>query len=431
MSREGSVSGAQGIALGVLGAILLGLSLYHFAASSHAAVARGVVDFPIFLQHAEQFLETGQLYYHADYLAAYGPGSPVYKFPPLYALFLLPLVRDGIHDSVYLYHWGLQILLYLGTVVLCVRSLRTRRVGPLALAAALLALNFEPFFETLWRLQIETPLLLLLAICFWALRRDRQGLAGVSLGICVMLKVYPGFLLFYFLARRRWRAILSCALTMLALQCATLLVFGAHENWVYFSRILPAMMGEAATISTENLGLGRYVQELFGAGPMVAKRTGQLIVLGLLGASLWLVHRARGRGRGLEATGLEFSLFVALMVFSLPNSWVNYQLLLLIPYLVLIAHALETEAGAWKVWTPLAVGAFLLLFYQPCADPAVVDWPCAQTPRFLGLVQLPRAFHDRMVELRVVGTLAPLLTALVLLLRAPKSRKQAPDLAPE
>ena len=250
-----------------------------------------------------------------------------------------------------------------------------------------------------------------------------NGVAGAALAVCVMLKVYPAFLLAYLLVRRRWRALVACLGGMVLLQLLTLAVFGVHENQVFFLRILPHMLGESSVIGAENLGMGRYAQDLLGVEPATAKRFAQAVTLLLLAAALCAVERNRRRGRGRELVGPELALFVALMVFSLPNSWVNYQLLLLIPYLVLLARAAE-EGAAWgsRLGGLAAAGAFLLLFYAPCADPAVVNWPCAETPRFLGLLQLPRGFHDAMVSLRVLASLLPVLVLIGLLHREAASR---------
>lgn len=412
-----ATSPRQRLILVILLALLLGLSLYHFAFSARAAIAHGVVDFPIFLRHAQNFLETGTLYYHADDLRAYAPSSPVYKFPPLYAVFLLPLVRDGIRDSVYWYHWGLQLLIYAAALGLGVHALRGRAPARFAVAALLLALNFEPFFETLWRLQIETPLLLLLAIVLWGLLTRRDLIAGSALAFCAMLKIYPAFLLLYLLLRRRWKALAAFAVAAGLLQILTLAVIGIEQNRLFFFRLLPAMLGQAAQVSTENVGLGRYVYGLLPPGAPVARWLSLILTLALLGVSSWAVLRRGARQpRGGETVALGLSLFIALMLLIMANSWTNYQLLLLLPYLVLLAQALRPEGSNAALLAGLAFGALFLLFYAPCAEPSV-GWPCAQTPYFLGLFRLPRPFHDFMVRFRIVGTLVPWALSLLLLLR--------------
>ena len=143
-------------------------------------------------------------------------------------MFLLPLAGENARESmprargelpprplnwiwVYDGHWLLQLMLYLLAAALAAWALRPPRWQVFAVAAALAALNFEPFFETLFGLQVETLMLLLLAICLIALQRGRDPVAGVGLAVCGMLKIYPAFLLLYLLVKRRWAAIGWCA----------------------------------------------------------------------------------------------------------------------------------------------------------------------------------------------------------------------------
>jgi hypothetical protein len=409
------MSGARRTAL-ILGAsLLLGLSSYHFAFSSWNSVSRGIVDFPIFTRHAEHFLETGELYVHADNLAAYAPGTAVYKFPPTYVMFLLPLVHDGIPEMLYYYHWAFLLAVYLGAVALALRVLRPSRSGLFLLWGALMALNLEPFFETLWRQQLEIPLLLLFVVCLWALLTKRDLPGGVAVGLGAMLKVYPAFVLLYLAARRRWKLIAVCLGAALLLQGASLVVIGLPPNQVYFSRILPEMLSETSKVIGHNLAAGRYLQEWFGFEPMAAKRIGQGLALGLLALFFWAAHHRRGDGRRERQLALEYSLFLALMLVWMPNSWFNYQLLLLPLYLVLLREALEPRRGRAWLLAALAAGYGSLLFYAPCAGPEM-PWPCAETPRFLGLFRFPRALQDFMVQLRLLGTLLPLGAGFALLL---------------
>jgi hypothetical protein len=399
----------------MLGAVvLLGLSAYHFAFSSWNSIARGIVDFPIFARHAEHFLETGRLYLHADTPAAYAPGTVVYKFPPTYAIFLLPFVRGGIPEMLYYWHWGFLVALYLGAVALALRALRPARAGPFLFGAALMALNLEPFFETLWRQQLEMILLALVTLCLWALLARRDIVAGATVGLGAMLKVYPAFLLLYFAVRRRWKLIAACMGAALLLQALSLLVIGLHENQVYFFRILPAMLGETSKVQPENVALGRYLQEFGGLAPVAAKRVAQAIVLALLAAFFHATRGGATRASDRERAALEFALFLALTLLWLPNAWVSYQLLLLPLYLVLLREALAPRRGRAALLVPLLAGYGCLLFYAPCAGPEM-GWPCSETPRFLGLLRLPRELHDFMVQLRLLGTLLPVATAFGLL----------------
>ena len=188
----------------ILAGALLLLSVFHFVQAAHNSRAFGFVDFPTFLAQAELYLITGELYVDASDPDAYGPSAAVYKFPPLFAMLLLPFVRGGVTEGVYVGHWILQILLYGASAALTLTAFRRQGGAVFVFAGALFALNFEPFFETLWRLQIETPILLLLVLALLAYQRRRQPWAGVAIGVGFMLKLYPAFMLLYFAARRGW-----------------------------------------------------------------------------------------------------------------------------------------------------------------------------------------------------------------------------------
>jgi len=389
-------------------AILLALSCYHFVYSAHHAGAFGFADFSIFLQEAENFLESGELYSHIDNMEAYAPGTPVYKFPPLYAMLLLPLVAGGISENIYIYHWIVQIIFYLLAATLAIRLLNRPHNGWFLFFAAVAILNFEPFFETLYRLQIETPLLLLLTLCLLLHIKGKDALAGAALGICVMLKIYPALLLVYFIMRRRWLAIAWCLGAMALIQAASLIIIGPQQNYIFFFKILPSMMGEQTRLILENFGIAGYLQSLLGLAPAAAKRVAQLICLALLAASLYAL-RKDGRSE------LQFTLFIPLMLLLLPNSWANYQLLLLLPLLVVLRSCITQARPRPELAAVLLIAYLLLLFYAPCAG-ASQPYPCAVTPFFLGLLQFPRPFHDGLVALRILASLALWGSALYLLL---------------
>ncbi|MDH3629195.1 MAG: DUF2029 domain-containing protein [Acidobacteriota bacterium] len=387
---------------------LVVLSAWHFLfAYQQARKFNFALDFQIFAQTTAVFSQTGTLYPQADDLEHFDPGTPIYKFPPLLALLIRPFVADGsVTSTVYNGHWILQGVLFLAAALLCLRVTGLKRGW--AVAFGILLVNYEPFFETLWRLQLETPILLLLVGCGWALRKRNDLLAGALLGIAVMLKIYPVFLAGYLLFRWRWRALVALASSVSVLLLIEMFLMDVGEIRTYYFRILPYLLSEPPVGGSENVGLARYLIDYAGLAGNVAKRCVQgVMILGLL--TFVGLFRRGGEGSSEAKTWLEFGLFISLMLTVMPNSWVNYQLLLVIP-LAAIFSELQSNAQSAQRWLPwVALAVLPLLFYQPCADPSV-GWPCAQTPSFLGLGALPRGLHDLFVLLR--GFSAPLLLAI-------------------
>ncbi len=396
-------SNAKRVAWVVGAAILSLLSVHHFGQGVIGAARYGFVDFPIFLERTATFLETGQLYLEASRLVDYAPAAPVYKFPPLFAMTLMPFAQVEPAQTVYDYYWLFQILLYLASVTVGLSFIATGDRLRFVVVGAIVALNLEPFFETLWRLQLETPILLLLTLCLFCLVRGRDEIAGALLGVAVMFKLYPAFLLIYLLAARRFRAVLWTLATAVAIQVATLIVVGSQENYRFVVEVLPLLLGETPRAISENVGIGGYAMALLEVDGAMAKRIAQLGAFLLLAASVYAVEFDRRRPEGERDTALGFVLFIPVMLLVTPNSWANYQVLLLLPALILLARSVSSPLF-WRLSAPTILGLALLLFYVPCAE-ASVGWPCSRTPAFLGIAPLPRPLHDAMVGLRGLSSL--------------------------
>lgn len=382
------------------------MSAYHLLYGLARSRVHGFVDFPIFARQAAAYLETGSLYPDADHPEAYKPSAEVYKYPPFYATWLLPFVRDGIPDGLYTGHWWLLVLLQTATVTAAVRLLRGPRPGLVGAAIVLLAVNYEPFAEALWHLQAEIPFLALFVLSLWALGRGRDALAGAAIGLGAGLKIFPGFLLLYFLVRRRFRAAASCVITGVGTVAFSLLFIDLDAHVTFFTRILPVMLQENPSLHVQNLSLGRPLQEIAGFGPLAARRTGQAVAVALLGLSIFAVRRPRAAERSGNREALRLSLFVALMLLAMPNCWSHYQVMLLLPFFSLAAWTGGAAAGARRtcVLVLASTAYFLTLWSTPCADPSY-PYPCAQTPYFLGLFQFPRPLHDAMVYLKGAANL--------------------------
>jgi hypothetical protein len=385
-------------------AALLGVSVFHFAASVHRAGATGVVDFPIFLDRAREFRESGVLYPDAWDRSAWEPAAAVYKFPPTFAVLLLPFAVEGGEARAIAVHRAVQVVLYALSVTLLLAVLAPRPRRTFVVLGLILALNFEPFFETLWRLQLETPLLALLAIGLAGLSRGHARPLGAALAAATMLKIYPVFLATFLAVRARWHALLTFGFAAALIGVSSWIVIGSAETRAYWLGVFPALLRELPTASSENLAPARYLVTLGGLGPDVAKRVAQVAAAIVLLVSLHVVRRRLGSAPPSPRDLAAFAWLLPAMLLALPNAWVNYQLLLLPSLLVLLAHALGPGRDARWVGLALVVASVPLLFYQPCAPPDV-PWPCAQTPPFLGIVELPRALHDALVAARGLSTL--------------------------
>ncbi|MBL8132861.1 MAG: DUF2029 domain-containing protein [Anaerolineae bacterium] len=154
----------------------------------------GRVDFEVYFQAARQF---------AAGISPYqGTTGLFYLYPPLLAQILAPFAAlDPIAA------W--QAWFAVNAAALIVTLALFSRWGP-ASNQALLWLSpllFEPILDSLYIGQITILLLLLLTAAYVARSHDQRLLTGALLASAAWLKVWPAFMLLYFLWRRDWRVV--------------------------------------------------------------------------------------------------------------------------------------------------------------------------------------------------------------------------------
>lgn len=389
---------------------VVALSAFRFAADVGAIAREPFADFPIFLRAAQRSRDGGELYEKKDDPAHYEPNAPVYKYPPLYAALLRPFCGDD-PAAVARGHLALLLVLLAATVVLLVRQ--SAATASAAATATLLAVfHSGPLYETLRGLQLELPLLFLVALAAWAGVRGRERTLGAALGAAALLKIYPAFLLLPLIVARRWRALSAFAVVALLLGAAGLATAGVAENRFYWLDLLPRLLAELPARKLENVSLACLLMERGGLDASAAKQAARWIVLPLVALAIGALLRLRrverdggGDGGARDRTaGLDFAVAVPLMLLAIPNSWLNYQLLLLLPIATLLRLGLAPGAPRWPAF-------FALLAMVPLAFSGDSSLIARHAP-------WPDVFTLRMLELRLASPLLLLAAALACCARA-------------
>src|SRR5581483_1924161 len=189
---------------------------------------------------------------YEDQLTALGRHMPAFKpdnadtllpwnaHPPASVLVALPFGRLDFRDAQFA--WNLvNFPLFLVSIVLVWRELG----GPVrpwqVLAAAAVVLLASAVVSTLFQGQLNFLLAFLLTLGWVADRRGFQLGAGLAVGLAAGLKLFPGFILIYFLAARRWRAAVGLVAAAVALNAAALAVFGLGTFETYVRDVVPSL----------------------------------------------------------------------------------------------------------------------------------------------------------------------------------------------
>ncbi|MCO6459047.1 MAG: DUF2029 domain-containing protein [Pirellulaceae bacterium] len=274
--------------------------------------------------------------------------------PPSSVLLALPL--QGFAYPTAFRIWNLVSLAALAASVwLVVRNLGIRFSVWSVFPAVLLFSICDPLYQQMLQGQLNLILLLLIVGVWAADRAGRPLLAGGLLGAAAAIKLFPAFLLLYFLARRDGRAVAASAASVLLITLVTLGLLGWETYATYLSDVLPV----AATwkAAWNNASLAGFWYKLFAPGP----RNGELAALlaspalALAGTAvsvaavlLVLVPRVV-RAATTRARDLAFGLTITAMLLVSPVTWEHYFLLLLLPLVVVWLELPRTwlHQAAW------------------------------------------------------------------------------------
>ena len=292
----------------------------------------GGSDFDIDLE-AARFLNSG--------ISAYaGPNT----HPPLsiiFALCFLPLSSQ----AAFLVYNAISLGVYLYGCWLTVQRLDLSLNWKVALIAGAL----------LWPTQLAGPALGsvsallsgLILIAWHLLQARREWLAPILLGICTLLKIYPGFLALYLFAQSNWRILTRLALSVLLVSLLSLAIVPATEylNFLSAARVNAELYLDFRTnhslISLSEKMFGHatgWVQPVFEM-PFVAKLLGISLTIA---ASIYAYFKAKL----LLTSGEEDKAFSVLLCFMLlvsPISWGHYQSVLILPIGIALQDSLKNQ----------------------------------------------------------------------------------------
>ncbi len=129
--------------------------------------------------------------------------------------------------------------------------------------------------------------------------------------------------------------IAACVLLFLA----SLSVFGLENHVFFYTRLLPLLLNETSVADTGNFSLGYFFVRHWEDTHIAMLYFGafKMLILGATAAVLWI--QGRNHDCCARYAAIKLSLIVCAMLLYLPNYWGNYQLILILPVLTLLAGA--------------------------------------------------------------------------------------------
>ena len=274
--------------------------------------------------------------------------------PPPAVLLTLPLTRLEYSEAFLV--WSLlSLALFAVAVCVMVRQFSIGMSIPWVLASIAALLWWYPFREQVVQGQVNLVLLFLLVVSWAADRTGWRKTAGVALGAATAIKLFPGLLLVYFLVRREWTIVVSCAATVTAITAIAAVVLGMDAYTAYLGDVLPA--SNQWLSHWYNPSVMAFWTKLFDPGPAggaivpvycspLLARLGGLVSCAALVTVLILTSlRARTRADFDQAFGLA----VTGMLLVSPITWSHSLVLLIMPLAFIWLHPVRSRALRWTV----------------------------------------------------------------------------------
>jgi Glycosyltransferase family 87 len=354
--------GVQRIALGLLATIVLGYRMLQLI--GFTADIQWGYDFSFYWTAATHVLHGEPIYSAAQLAGPYAPqGQEGFLYPPPFAAVLAPLAALLPADPRAA-NW---LWFGIGLVILVVSVLAVARAeglaGPNARFALLRgrgawwlvagALALPPIIAELVLGNVHLEILGLLSLAWLGLRRgtpNGEAVAGVAIGIAALMKVFPGLLVLWLLASRRYRAALAAVVAAVAVTLITLPVTGV-QPWLDYPTVL-ANLG-APSDTTDTLAPTVWLAPVvgFGLARLLVTTAGVLLVLGLgwrAGGSGSAPGASDNSAANRATLAASFGAAVAASVLIAPAVYQHYLAILVLPLLLGLA------AGVRLRWLALA-----------------------------------------------------------------------------
>ena len=279
--------------------------------------------------------------------------DPHYLYPPGGTLLMAPF---GYFDSIFAARNWFIALNTVAIIAACVLLVRLFKFSLSSVALpALLAAAFvtESVTNTLVFTNINGCILLLEVLFFrWLLdgRVSREWLAGIAIGLSLVVKPVLAVLLLIPLLNRQWRTVIAAVVVPVAFNVVAWPLVVDRGNFIH--RTLPYILSTRDYFNSSVLGNGTY----YGLPTWLILAL-RLLFIALAAGSLWLLYRYyRERDPFFWAlTSSGVLLIASWLVLSLAQ---GYYSMMLFPFLMTVVLP-NSVLRNWPAW--LATYGFLTL----------------------------------------------------------------------
>ena len=314
---------------------------------------------------AAVFFEGGRRLLHAEPLYEGSSAADGFIGPPFQAMFFAPfaaiaaaspLLARILWQALNLACFGLGVWLTLKALDAVGDRAGQPQAPWLPMLFAPLAAILLPTLTNFEHQNMNALLLALIAAATWQMTLGFATAAGILVGIATALKIFPAFLILYFVARRYWTAAIAAMVTTIVLSVAPLAIYGAGFTdlvktfWRLGNSGWPIRGNNQSLIAAvDRLTLGFVqtpvsaagVREAADAPPALALFA--VLALVLVGTFVVTIAKTPRRPSFIPC---EMAMATILAILLSPIAWDHYWTMMLPAFLVVYVAAQERRRGS-------------------------------------------------------------------------------------
>ncbi|MEZ6142869.1 MAG: glycosyltransferase family 87 protein [Zavarzinella sp.] len=264
--------------------------------------------------------------------------------PPPSVVLVLPLGKLDFLSALAVWH-VLSLILLAAAIFLLAKELRIKWQPDYAwlILPTVGLLSFcNPLKQQFNQGQLNALLLFLFVGGWVASARQYTTWAGIAIGLAAAIKIFPGFLLLYFLLRKQYRAIVAGCVTLLVCAGGSALLLGTNAITDYAQTVVPALKPfRCSWMNHSVLGVWHrlFVGEISeGVRPFLHQpRIAWGATFVSAAVLVFLLLRFAVKSSSKSSWDQLYWLFVTVMLLLGPLTW-DHSLLLLMPAVVLFCR---------------------------------------------------------------------------------------------
>ena len=218
-----------------------------------------------------------------------------------------------------------------------------------------LILMSAPVTVNLYWGQSQLIVLALMAAAMRSMEHKRDGAAGLLIAAAALLRAYPLLLVGYLLITRRWRALAFATAGIAAGVLVTVAALGLTQVLSFVHGAI-WLTDYSVVNRVDNLSLGPFVSRTFWTltGTAAGSSTDWIRRAAIAVADV-LLFAVTIRATLLESNRGDpdwriYSLWIATAIMLSPVAWHHYLLLLIIPFVQLVASASRGRSSSRAIW---------------------------------------------------------------------------------